>query len=64
MFVGFFFKNHNEIESLNYKCDQCDKTFNTSKNLKQHKKTHEEVGNFSCEECDKLFLKKQSLRSM
>jgi KRAB domain-containing zinc finger protein len=44
-----------------YLCDDCKKSFNTERTLKQHKKTHED-NQFTCSTCDLSFVRKKSLK--
>lgn len=46
-----------------YKCDDCDKTFNTRSNLKVHKRIHMGIRDYTCEQCGKSFLQKGVLKN-
>ena len=55
------FKDHNEGPPVerNYKCDQCDKSYELPGSLKKHKTTnHDKSVSHQCPLCPKTFLHK------
>ncbi|XP_019877274.1 zinc finger and SCAN domain-containing protein 12 isoform X16 [Aethina tumida] len=55
-------KRHNKTQHGAFKCDLCDKAFESVRELGKHKKSHQfGVRNFSCDECDKHFTTQMGL---
>ena len=46
-----------------YKCDDCDKAFGSSGNLRSHKKTHNPGESYPCPECLKTFTNVRYLQA-
>ncbi len=47
----------------NFKCPQCEKSFKTNRDLKQHSIVHSQTKNFECPKCGKLFKTNRDLQS-
>lgn len=57
---------HMKIHSdeRNFKCDQCEKAFKNTKQLKNHRRIHSEVVAIQqCDQCDTLFYSQKHLRN-
>ena len=46
-----------------YQCNQCDKRFTSSSDLKRHKKIHTGDKPYQCRQCNKAFSKNASLKN-
>ena len=61
--ITFNFLNIHSVGERPYACDKCDKSFNISSNLTQHKKlVHQKIRAFGCEQCEKRFSTAQRLK--
>jgi KRAB domain-containing zinc finger protein len=45
-----------------FRCEQCEKAFKTSSDLKRHTLVHAQVRQFACDRCDKRFARRQDLQ--
>ena len=49
-------KYNQSMPKLIFKCNLCDKDFETNKDIKEHRRSqHASDGKFTCDECNKLF---------
>ena len=51
------------IDTVNFNCECCGKSFSSPSNLNSHKLFHQGMKTFSCAHCEKKFLDMSSLKS-
>ncbi|MFH4977329.1 hypothetical protein AB6A40_004038 [Gnathostoma spinigerum] len=53
---------HKEIETLQYKCQQCPQRFTSEKNLRKHSEIHVSNAQFACNQCCSCFTSMLAVR--